>query len=1713
MATFKQDISKPFSRRLNGLCEIQRWWPSFVKNDGVGGLTVDPVLFYTTFNKDLKENIGDGLDDESRTAGIRVEILNTDGTAVSGDPQIEIAGSGTMDARAILTHEDGTKTEFRFIAPSADVKSANVYGSQSKAGAGGMEQGSDASPDMPTKDFSAGPFPVFITLQEFTNWLDGNTNRWDKATVDAQGGIIQDGFYKKAWLPHGLVGDGTIASSSSYPLAHLDPRISTSANDAMPAISKIMATMFMPMLYDNNQLDSTQGSGDSTDIVQGAWDASSGEVGIGNTQTYYNFYDTGMTRYSQQPEDSAKYKWWDDSGDHRKGGYANIQRNDPILNPDNQFDYVNFDISPDSASAANPKWRYRSPLACFLANGIYKLKEGCIIPYVYDEDRTVGGKDGTTVYACWNGKGGIAATQTQLDEAETNMLSSAQIFPLYDFIQGPLCPPAQSWNWDYDVNANWATWIARTSRTRATLIEFNNGTYPADSLDSIHEATMRWQPRSGLVRPNPIRAKIYAAAQIGATGTNTITTSTDAVGVLEVWVEDTTGGFGTLTGPKNVWKVGMPVNMYFGSGVFQEQVNAQGDPTIRRSMGTGTFAIPANPSSGFPAGMQDIRQFAFPPASPVDLQRGTTNPAFSGRSGWWICNKVETLTAVNKSTIVSGATGTFNGHKLSFVINGSNRQNSDYLDTHIAYETQKSWICQGIMGGAEMGFGGQFDYGAGTGTSPDRALWAFTSLNTAGTAPFNPPSGALAGTGTRYGIGSNKGLGMNRYNIIPVGGNGINLMNHYGADIGLGFYGGICGATNVPAYANTQWRFPTAVCFDPEPFFFAEFGGFVEARDIAAPKGITLRSGEDDPFLSVPTANSFSGNILRMAAPQTAGHANFYASISDPTTIGSGNMIIAGDFCLRTGVEYEPLGTNPTGYNQNQFVNHGNARWIQKSLVMLMQSAYDQSSGKNSFDYIIPSLLTNGRNSVWPVHERVGTKWGYGNFIEFPDSWLEANKDKVYDPRYFKGETTATSLTEVGCSPVWLDMELSAWIPMRKERLVFIEFDTGVPETSFGKHTHSISVDDGGALRTARNGGFVFETTGGGHSLWDSWESAGRQKNSSLHGWNTNLWFFQGSDVMANTAFDAATSGGWTGWASWPFAGQGNTGFGQMGNQIGTGTTPFTISEGYHNIRTVFDEEGMTLVIDGQNKGKDLNSNNPVWGFSIVAANLTMGMPLHALNLPLQTASNTNFWFGGEAVAKDDADLQIDSIRLRHIPTPAMLPFTVDTVNQKITGVSKYTALTVEAENISISKGMNIKVSICPVVDNNPAPSTGITLRQVEGGTPYENFDNLSLDFVGGFGSIDLSLLPADAITNGFVIRFNFYVPSSSDTELHPVDWSKTPIIRSWSLEHDLAPTSTLSVIGNTFNGDITPPIDTKVGHIISFNAAGTTTDEDRVLTHFKFDFGDGVITEFLPLSDQTQTSATFNTAHSYLTSGTYQATCTVKDDAGNEGVSSQVQIVVANAPPVAVLKSIPSLTRAGTAITLDGTDSFDINAGGSISNYTFTFGDGSNAVSGSAGTVQHTYAHAGEYQATLVCTDAGGATSQTASAVIKVLPATLVIPLVFNVKPAAFARTRGATMNQTQVLDATYPELTDTGQRTDEMQLTGMFLHSTANADIAFVEECMLAGSLVEFLYEDVDYDGVPSGKSFVGRITAFDYDREGALDGQTPYSITLVREAGLGV
>jgi hypothetical protein len=377
-------------------------------------------------------------------------------------------------------------------------------------------------------------------------------------------------------------------------------------------------------------------------------------------------------------------------------------------------------------------------------------------------------------------------------------------------------------------------------------------------------------------------------------------------------------------------------------------------------------------------------------------------------------------------------------------------------------------------------------------------------------------------------------------------------------------------------------------------------------------------------------------------------------------------------------------------------------------------------------------------------------------------------------------------------------------------------------------------------------------------------------------------------------------------------------------------------------------------------------------------------------------------------------------------------------------------------------------------------------------------------------------------VSNGFVIRFNFFIPSSEDTSLHPIDWSSLPVVRSYSIYYDHKPTSEATIIGNTYDGSTATTISTsgtqtfttKVGHIISLRMQGDTTDPDRKITHLKADFGDGTITDWLAVATPAA-SATYDISHVFSTrpsGGTYDIVVYAKDDNDNESAASDIlRATITAAEPVAVVRAVPSMVRAGQAIRFDGSDSYSIDTGASIATYTWTFGDGSSSVSGAAVYQDHTYAEAGEFMATLVVND-GTSDSPTAKTVVKVLPATLVVPLTLSTTPSSFRRTRSASLTRTPILDAVYPEVSDMGQRGDEFTLSGMFLKGTQDSDIAFMEELMLSGSLVEFAYQDVNYDGVADEKVFVGRMVSFDYNRQGGNVDRTPYTAVFVREAGLG-
>lgn len=1505
----------------NDLAELQRWWPAYVKNDGIGGLSVDPVLFRTNFGPRTGQEDG-GLNDESNTAGIRIEAISDDGTQPTPTaPTIVISGAGTLAAKATINHGAGTKTVVRFIAPSAEMMaglSSELVRTRALMG------------KVTLATETTGPFPVMMTVQEFAEMIDTYRN---------VGQLDSD---KKAWLPHGIVGAGisptTGGAVTANPPLDNDPRESSNVN--FSATSPYRATVFMPMLLDMNQLDRRIVGADNSIGTQ--FDP------LANTGGYKTGVIDGITRYDAQPDgvDAAtiRYKTLGHSGDHLPAEIGAFQGS----RGDSSTQHYNTpDISPDSSAAIGPKYRMRMALAMFLKNGTYAIADGgVIIPYTYDPERVVGGKDTSTMLSLWDGLNGKGEPiDTTLNNQ--NRACSAQIWPLYDFVQGPIAPAAQSSNFDYSVvNGEHAEWPKLAATFHAAAVATGDNDVPYS------------QPRFRLIRNNPINIKVEYASRVG--------------NFLTIWCNS---ALNSTTTPSLSFGQGMPFFLQGLGGL----------------LGTGAGSA----EKVWPAAIA-----------------GTSFSAARDHNGWWICNSY-LMQTYNRVDIVAGSTGTFTGFQLIVRINSSDALSG--AGNVAPYLTGSGFVCQGLQGGYE----------------DDDSPYPIAALRAADV--WTGKKGA--------GIGFCAGVGT------PA----TTTFSQSGHD------------------AQSPGRQTSGPRANPD-----SITGVYSSGVKYAPRSLSIVSADDTRFALSPTIDASGGGVLRIPAGQGLEYARRYYSVSDTTTI---NPYLEKD-------DVKTLFAN--GFSVS-------SRWFSKGIYSPIWSYIENAQGRHSWDNIKPLGWTYGRNRPWPAHERTGTRLAYTPNLQSgatnaENGWTSA---AVVGNRVLAGEeTTKYGLSENACSPVWLDMEIRAFIPNRTNRMVRIEFDTGATHPVFGRHA---SLFD--SLEPEAGRGYIPLYDESGAVQDRTTDSSSAIIPTTTYTSNRSVvWFWGNANYFAS---------GWDSTREWPF-GQitANGGFGSLANGYGTGGG-FAFDEGMNTIRTVFTESGMTLVANGANKGTDTNSIGPVWGMTIEC-----GDAGGASDGTTVDANGTELRGDGPTFSKSQADLQIDTLAMRQIPSPAMLPFTVDTITQTVTGtISTYTSLTVEADNISTTKGMNITATLMTPSGVSP---------EAEGTAVIAGYSNVELSFAGGIGSMDLSGLPASVVASGFVIRWNFYIPSSADTSNHPINWNAIPIIRSWTLEYDIKPTADLSVIGNTYNGDISTPIVTKVGHIISFRGTGTTIDPDRLISQFKFDFGDGTSTAWIDAADKTLQSTSFDTAHSYLDTGTFSAVCYTKDDRGNESASSNViSVEVANVPPVAVLRAVPSLVRAGQPVTLDGSGSYDINPTGSVSAWLFTAGDGSGTVGSGASSIQHTYAAGGEYRATLYVTDnsSPAGVSQTASTIIKVLPATLVVPLVLNTKPRSFTRSRSALMTQTPVLDAIYPEVTDMGQRNDEFVLQGSFLKSTANADIAFMEELLLSGALVETVWEAVNFQGTPTGKTFVGRLLQFDYQREGGAHGETPYSATFVREAGLGV
>ena len=161
-------------------------------------------------------------------------------------------------------------------------------------------------------------------------------------------------------------------------------------------------------------------------------------------------------------------------------------------------------------------------------------------------------------------------------------------------------------------------------------------------------------------------------------------------------------------------------------------------------------------------------------------------------------------------------------------------------------------------------------------------------------------------------------------------------------------------------------------------------------------------------------------------------------------------------------------------------------------------------------------------------------------------------------------------------------------------------------------------------------------------------------------------------------------------------------------------------------------------------------------------------------------------------------------------------------------------------------------------------------------------------------------------------------------------------------------------------------------GTPVGFDATGSSDPEATILD-YSWNFGDGTGIE------DDQSSPT--TSHTYGSRGHFNVTLTITNSLGQTDTSSET--VTIDDPPTAAFSPSVSVTEPGSSVDLDGTASA-AGAGGTITDYTWNFGDGGTDDMGTSPADSHIYTAPGIYTTTLTTTDDLGVTAH-ATAVITV--------------------------------------------------------------------------------------------------------------------------------
>ena len=154
---------------------------------------------------------------------------------------------------------------------------------------------------------------------------------------------------------------------------------------------------------------------------------------------------------------------------------------------------------------------------------------------------------------------------------------------------------------------------------------------------------------------------------------------------------------------------------------------------------------------------------------------------------------------------------------------------------------------------------------------------------------------------------------------------------------------------------------------------------------------------------------------------------------------------------------------------------------------------------------------------------------------------------------------------------------------------------------------------------------------------------------------------------------------------------------------------------------------------------------------------------------------------------------------------------------------------------------------------------------------------------------------------------------------------------------------------------------------------AGLTTDEGqpcRDRCQYIWEFGDNTIAV-----------RGMTAEHVFPLPGNYTVTLTVTDDRGGVDTETVDLRIIGPTPPTATFTVTPLSPVVNTQATFNASGS-TVGVGATITNYAWSFGDGSPTVSSNSATATKTYTTAGSYLVTLTITDSLGRTATDSATV-----------------------------------------------------------------------------------------------------------------------------------